>query len=130
MDVLIVEDDADVRRSHSKILERAGFMVTGVDNGLAAFAELQQRTFHTIVCDIKMPFLDGKSFYQQLEETLPTMASRVVFVTGWAGDESTRRFLEETGQPFLRKAVEVAELVNAVQEIAEKRQRLGSRGET
>ena len=120
MDVLIIEDDAQLRRTYTKILERAGFMVAAVDNGLAGFAELQRQTFRTIMCDIQMPYLGGKGFYQQLEEAFPPMASRVVFVTAWAGDEKSRRFLEQTGQPFLRKPVEVAELVNAVREMVEK----------
>ena len=120
MDVLIVEDDPAVRKSHAKILERAGFMVASVDNGLAAFAELQQRPFRVIVCDIKMPFLEGKSLYEQLEENMPDMAGRVVFVTSWVGDEPTRRFLERTGQPFLEKPVELAELVDVVRKTAAK----------
>ncbi len=120
MDVLIVDDDTNVRRAYTKILEREGFMVTAVDSGLAAFTELQQKTFRAIVCDIQMPFLGGESFYQQLEQAFPPMASRVVFATAWAGEENTRRFLEETGQPFLGKPVELAELVDAVRSIVER----------
>lgn len=40
MDVLIVEDDASVSKVYTRVLERTGHMVTSVDNGLAAFAEL------------------------------------------------------------------------------------------
>ncbi len=42
MDVLIVEDRPEVRNAYGKVLERAGYMVKAVDNGLAALAELQQ----------------------------------------------------------------------------------------
>lgn len=45
MDVLVVDDDPDVRHTHVKLLERAGFMVRAVDNGLAAIAELQRHPF-------------------------------------------------------------------------------------
>lgn len=120
-DVLIVDDDTSVRNSLVKILEHAGFMVAAADNGLAAFAELQQRKFRAIVCDIKMPFLGGKQFYQQLEEVFPPMASRVVFVTAWAGDDEVHAFLEQTGQPVLQKPVEFNELINAVRGMVETR---------
>lgn len=58
MDVLIVDDEEDVRRTFTRALERAGYMVTALENGLAAFAELQQRQYRVIVCDVHMPFLD------------------------------------------------------------------------
>lgn len=120
MDVLVVDDDAKVREAHTKVLERAGFMVTAVDNGLAAFAALQEERYRVIVCDIQMPYLEGKNFYQQLEEVLPPMASRVVFVTAWAGEESTRQFLEQSGQPFLEKPADINELIDLVRHIADK----------
>ncbi|NIM48215.1 MAG: response regulator [Gemmatimonadales bacterium] len=120
MDVLVVDDDTKVREAHTKVLERAGFMVTAVDNGLAAFAALQEERYKVIVCDIQMPYLEGKNFYQQLEEVLPTMASRVVFVTAWASEESTRQFLEQSGQPFLEKPADVNELISLVRHIADK----------
>lgn len=119
-DVLIVDDDADALRAHKKVLERAGFTTTCVDNGLDAFAQIEQRTFRAIVCDIRMPFLDGRSFYEQLEESFPHVAGRVVFVSGYASDAQTLEFLEQTGQPVLDKPAELADLVRLVQEMVEK----------
>jgi DNA-binding response OmpR family regulator len=120
MDVLIVDDDVSVRESEKRILERAGFDVETAGNGLAAFAELQQRSFSAMVCDIRMPFLDGKSFYEQVEEFFPDIANRTVFVTGFSSEDDTRQFLESSGQPFLEKPVELVDLVNAVRKMVEK----------
>ena len=41
-DVLVVDDDDATHTTLTKMLERAGFMVTAADNGLAAVAELEQ----------------------------------------------------------------------------------------
>jgi DNA-binding response OmpR family regulator len=114
MDVLIVDDEPQVREVHVKVLERAGFMVKAVDNGLAAFAELQQGSYSVVLCDIEMPFLEGKSLWDELQEHLPDVARRVVFVTGWADEERTRHFLERTGRPYLGKPTDLGELVNVV----------------
>jgi two-component system NtrC family sensor kinase len=114
MDVLIVDDDADVRKSHAKALESAGFMVTAVENGLAAFVEVQETAYRAIICDIRMPFLEGRNFFEELRHLYPEMAKRVVFVTGLASDDSVRRFLGKTGQPVLQKPVEIEELVDTV----------------
>ncbi len=120
MDVLLVDDDVDALRAQRKMLERAGFAVTCVDNGFAAFAQLEQRTFRAIVCDIEMPGLGGRSLFEQLEESFPHMAGRVVFVSGWASEVHTREFLECTGQPILDKPVELADLVRLVQQMVER----------
>ncbi len=117
MDVLIVDDSIEVRTAYGQLLEHAGYMVKTVDNGLAAFAELQEGRYAVILLDILMPFLEGKSFFRQLETDFPKMTKRVIFVTGMAGDEDTREFLERTGQPFLQKPVEADQLVSAVRKM-------------
>lgn len=120
MDVLIIDDDAQVRDVHRRLLERAGYMVTAVDNGLAALAALQEQRFQVIVCDVQMPFLKGQSFYDALADAFPAMRQRVVFVTGWGDDPEVRTFLANTGRPALHKPVEPKELVAMVRRIAER----------
>ena len=117
MDILIVEDRPEVRSAYGKVLERAGYMVKAVDNGLAALAELQQGSYSVILLDILMPFLEGKSFFRQLKADFPDMTKKVLFVTGMSGDSDTRDFLEQTGQPFLKKPVDAKQLVEAVRKI-------------
>jgi CheY-like chemotaxis protein len=118
MDVLIVDDDPEVRDFFKRVLERAGFMVRTADNGLAAFAELQRQAYGAIICDIAMPFLEGRRFYDELKDAHPDQAARVIFVTGQVNDPDVQAFLEDSGQPFLGKPVSVATLVAAVRGVA------------
>lgn len=120
MDVLIVDDDDDVRRTFGKALRRSGYMVMAVDNGLAAFAELQQHHYRAIVCDVHMPFLEGRSFYDELLKDYPEMAQRVVFATGWAEHDEVGPFLKQTGRPVLSKPVDLKNLVETVRAVAER----------
>ena len=119
MDVLIVDDDESVRHAFSRALERAGFMVTAVDNGLAAFAELQEHTYRAIVCDVHMPFLEGRGFYDELMHEHPALIRRVVFATGWAEHDEVGLFLERSGRPVLHKPVDLARLVDVVRRVAD-----------
>jgi len=120
MHVLLVEDDPLVRSSIVRILERGGFTVAAVQNGLAALSELRDRRFAAIVCDLRLPFLRGDDFFQQVEQLFPDMSRRFVFVTGWGHDPQIREFLDKTGQPFLPKPFEANELLAAVQKVAGK----------
>lgn len=120
MDVLIVDDDEAVRKAFTRALERAGFMVTAVDNGLAAFAELQRHQYRAIVCDVHMPFLEGRSFYDEMLKDYPQMAQRVLFATGWGEHDEVGPFLKQTGRPVLHKPVDLKELVQTVRGVAER----------
>lgn len=121
MTVLVVEDDPAVLRSHTKLLEQGGFHVLPALNGMEAFDQLRGSVvIHAILCDVDMPTLNGTGFFEQLEEILPEMAGRVVFVTGHADEPEIRKFLEQTGQPFLGKPTHANQLVDAIRQIVER----------
>ncbi len=121
MSVLVIEDDPSVLRSHMRLLEHGGFAVLPAVNGMEAFEHLRTENVDAILCDVDMPTLNGTGFFEQLEELQPDMASLVVFVTGHADEPKIRRFLEQTGQPFLGKPTQDDELVAAVRRIIQRR---------
>ena len=115
--VLIVDDDRVTCEMLETILVRAGYRATIAENALEAVLELQFRPVDVIVCDVRMPYVEGTDFYAQLTEELPAMARRVVFVTGLT-DGATRTVLQDTGRPYLLKPVDAAELVRLVGTVA------------
>ncbi|MBI4421771.1 MAG: response regulator [Gemmatimonadetes bacterium] len=116
--VLIVEDVQAIREVFTRILRRAGFEVTAVEDGIAALTEIARRDFQAVISDYSMPALGGRGFFEQLEERFPATAARVVFVTAFAEDSQIREFLDQTGQPVLGKPVEISELVEVVRRVA------------
>lgn len=119
MDILIVDDDAAVRRAFQRALERAGYMVNTAENGLAAFAELQQHQYRAVIVDVGMPFLKGDNLFGELRASYPEMARRVIFVTGMVGHDDVKEFLEKSGRPVLAKPVDLKTLVGTVRRVAE-----------
>ncbi len=120
MNVLLIEDDPLVRDSIVKVLERGGFGVTAVPNGLQGLAELRDGRYAAIVCDLRLPFLQGDDFFTQVKDLFPDMVKRMVYVTGLVDDSKAREFLEGTGQPFLGKPFESSELIEMVSKVAGK----------
>ena len=118
MDVLVIEDDADVRATMVKALAAAGYAVTEAENGLAALQHVAQRPFDAIICDLRLPYLPGGAFYEELAGRNPAMAGRVIFVSAIAGDPAVREFLEGTGRPYLQKPYELDELIATVKRVA------------
>ena len=60
--VLIIDDEAAIRRSMGGILENEGFTVTDAASAIEALPLLENDTFDAIFCDIKMPQMDGIEF--------------------------------------------------------------------
>ncbi len=118
MDVLVIEDDPDARAGMKKVLADAGFSVAEADDGLIALRLVEDRRFDAIVCDLRLPYLPGGGFYDELLHRDPQMARRIIFVSAIAHDPAVRQSLDETGQPYLQKPYEVKELIEAVKRVA------------
>lgn len=114
--ILLVEDDQANRAVMARLFERFGHHVTAVRNGIEAFQFVEERDgdLDCIVCDVQMPALGGRGFFEQLEERWPTLAGRCVFVTGDFTRPETREFLDRTGRPVIGKPFDVLELLGAV----------------
>lgn len=112
--VLVVEDDADNRTAITRLLYRFGHRVTACANGVEAMGVLELGSVDCIISDLRMPALGGRNLYEQVEEQMPNLARRFVFVTGDYTAPESRGFLERTGQPVVAKPYEVAEILAAV----------------
>jgi CheY-like chemotaxis protein len=95
----------------------AGFSVTLASDGIEALERLEERPYDLIVCDLKMPRLDGTAFYRQLETDHAALARRVLFVTGDVAGTDAERFLEETGCRWLPKPFRLKDLLRVAGEM-------------
>jgi CheY-like chemotaxis protein len=112
--VLLVEDDDSNRTVIMKLLVRLGLKVTGVTNGLQAYDVLKGGEVDCIISDLRLPYVGGRTLFEQVEQNMPHLASRFVFVTGDYTNPESRKFLDQTGQPVIAKPYEVEALLGAV----------------
>jgi two-component system, cell cycle response regulator CpdR len=80
--ILLAEDDESMRLYLGRALERSGYKVVSVDNGLAALPLLESEPFDLLLTDIVMPEMDGIELAQKAAEISPEI--RVMFITGFA----------------------------------------------
>lgn len=115
--ILLVDDEAGIRRSVSRFLGRYGFQVTDVGSGQAAMTALGAGLYDAIISDLRMPGLSGEQFYAQVREHFPHMAQHMMFTSGDVSEDATRRFLSDCGCPALQKPYELAELVQVLRSL-------------
>ncbi|MFI5179729.1 MAG: ATP-binding protein, partial [Vicinamibacterales bacterium] len=80
--ILIVEDETQLANAVADALRDAGYLVSHAADGEEALAKIAEQAIDLVICDLKMPRLDGKAFYRELSAAAPALARRVIFVTG------------------------------------------------
>ncbi len=113
--ILVVDDDADIRRVLRRLLERAGHQVTEAESAASALESvLGSDAPDAVVSDVVMPGRSGLAFYTDLIERAPHLRNRVVFLTGAAHDRVVHDRIEELGVPLLAKLGDLQLVVDAV----------------
>ncbi|HUF91747.1 MAG TPA: PAS domain S-box protein [Candidatus Limnocylindria bacterium] len=115
---LVVDDEVEVTRILSEILRNDGHEVTTALNGVDALASLQTGSYDVVLCDIRMPRLDGPGLYAAVRQADPALAARFVFLTGDTLNHVTAEFLERTGAPSVRKPFTVRDIRDALARVA------------
>jgi two-component system, cell cycle sensor histidine kinase and response regulator CckA len=116
MTALVVEDEPALATAVSEALADAGFSVDRASDGEEGLSRLTQGTYDLIVCDLKMPRIDGMQFYRAIAAATPSLARRVIFVTGAVAGTDAERFLEETGCRWLAKPFRLGDLLRAARD--------------
>jgi len=114
--VLVVEDEAKLASAVVDALRDAEYVVEHARDGEEALELIRAHAFDVVICDLKMPRLDGKAFYRALEDAAPELARRVIFVTGEVAGTDADEFLEETGCRWLAKPFRLGDLLRTVRE--------------
>lgn len=114
-EVLIVEDDAAIRRLVTMVLKRESFVVDVAVDGVEAVLKLGMREYDVIVLDLMMPNLDGFTFLEQLDANRPEFLRKII-VTSAASPAVIRARLIKEPFRLLTKPFELQDLVVAVRD--------------
>jgi CheY-like chemotaxis protein len=80
-------------------------------------AELAQRDYDVIICDVSLPELDGPGLYRGVAAVAPHLLPRFIFITGhdvMAGEEN----LAQVAAPLLHKPFEINALQQAIRRVS------------
>ncbi len=100
--ILVVDDEPMVASAVQRLL--SGHEVSGVTDPRHALARIQAgERWDAILCDLMMPSMSGMEFQARLQQTAPSLAARLVFMTGGAFTSRAAEFLERSRQPYLEK---------------------------
>ncbi|HEV2314337.1 MAG TPA: ATP-binding protein [Candidatus Acidoferrales bacterium] len=124
--VLVVEDEPTVAQLISDVLCEEGHKVEAVFDSQEGLTRLARAHYDLIICDLRMPRLDGPAFYDALVRTQSPACDRILFITGDTLGPHTVEFFNLRWLPFLAKPFLVEELKLAANRILAGRTRTTS----
>lgn len=115
--LLVIDDDAMVRRSLARLLRRK-FVVTELEDAETALDLLDQgRTFDAILCDLNLNGMSGRSFVMTLEAMNDLHARRTIVLSGTTREGLDDTFLEILGPRFVEKPATAGDIEVVLAEI-------------
>ncbi len=116
--LLIVDDEEPIRLALRRYFERSGWQVDEAADGKQAIAHLSlpgaAAKYDLVLCDVRMPGLDGVAVHAWVREKLPALLPRLVMATGDVSSDGAANFLAGLTTPVLEKPFELAEVAALV----------------
>jgi len=122
--ILIIEDDEEMRSLLKELLEDEGFETQCASNGADALREIVKKPFDLIVTDIEMPGLTGLDILPEMKRLRPEAS--IIVMTSFASEEVYRRSLEKGAGGYLEKPIHIEKLKALIHEMLSAKQ--GMRG--
>jgi len=101
--ILIVDDEPEILDMLGEILSSNGHEADVATDGQQGVERALSDTYDLILCDMRMPVLDGPGLYTALQRERPDMAERVAFITGDTLSAEIQSFLKDTTALYLEK---------------------------
>jgi len=101
--VLLVDDEAGLRRVLERFLERNGYRVLSAGTAETAYELLNSEEADALLLDIHLPTMSGLALYLAIIHRWPRLDGRIAIMTGDAEAEEVRTWLEHHRCVVLRK---------------------------
>jgi len=113
--ILVVEDNGDIRDNICEILSLANYKVLAAADGKAGAVLAIKHKPDLVICDIMMPVLDGFGLLQLLQQNKETRNTAFIFLTAKAEKAEIRKGMEKGADDYITKPFDATELLQAVE---------------
>jgi DNA-binding NtrC family response regulator len=105
--ILVVEDEELICDCLGTLLELEGYNPVLTHNGAQALEKFRENPFEIVLCDIRMPVMDGIELLKQLKVLAPL--TKVIFMSGYS-DVNREKALEMGAADFIRKPFDFSDV--------------------
>lgn len=126
--ILVIDDEPSIRSVVKEILETEGWQVQECSNGVEALDKIKKEKYDILLCDIKMPKLNGEELFQKVTElNYPT----AFIVMSAHGDIDTAvKFMKAGAFDYLQKPFTIDKLINSCRNALNRNQIIEQKNKT
>ncbi|MCW5213284.1 sigma-54-dependent Fis family transcriptional regulator [Desulfobulbus sp. TB] len=118
--VLVVDDEENMRHMLSVLLTEEGYQVETAANGQEAINLLKSRSFHFILCDIRMPTMDGLTFLEAAQSL--EHGATVIMMSAFGSVDTAIEAMKQGAYDFISKPFKTDEVVLVLKKAEEREQ--------
>ena len=115
--ILIVDDDAELRKTVSDVLNAAGYSTDMAASGNEALERVLAEKYDIAILDMMMPGRDGMDVLMELRRIRPSI--RVIMITAFATVENAVMAIKKGAHDYIAKPFKIVELINTVKRTVE-----------
>lgn len=128
--ILIVEDDKNIRESLQDIFELSGYQVYTASNGRLGYEAIMTNCPDIVVCDVDMPELDGFELLLAINQRMKdTLAPPFLFLTAKVEPQFLRQGMNLGADDYIFKPFDHLDVINSVRLRLDKREKLLKSGD-
>ncbi len=120
--ILIIEDEASIRRVLAKILseESDTYTVEDAEDGISGYEKIKNTDYDLVLCDIKMPKMDGVELLEAVKKIKPEIP--IVMISGHGDMETAIQTMRLGAFDYISKPPDLNRLLNTVRNALDKKQ--------
>ncbi|HHE65269.1 MAG TPA: sigma-54-dependent Fis family transcriptional regulator [Bacteroidetes bacterium] len=119
MKILIIDDEKNIRRTLTDILQDEGYQVVSSENGEHGLSILSKELIDLVLLDVKLPGMDGIEVLEKIKESYPNLD--VIMISGHSTIKIAVQAVKMGAYDFLEKPLSLHKIVIIIKHIAEKR---------
>ena len=116
--ILIIDDEKAIRKTLSEILSYEGYKIEEAGDGEEGLRRFRDKTFDVVLCDIKMPKLDGIEFLEKVRESNPDVP--VIMISGHGNIDTAVEAVKKGAYDYIAKPPDLNRLLITIRNAMDK----------
>jgi two-component system nitrogen regulation response regulator NtrX len=117
-DILIIDDEKAIRKTLTEILSFEGYKIDEAADGEEGLKKFRDKTYDVVLCDIKMPKLDGIEFLQKAGETNPDIP--IIMISGHGNIDTAVEAVKKGAYDYISKPPDLNRLLITIRNAMDK----------
>src|SRR5687767_12439135 len=117
-DILIIDDEKAIRKTLTEILSFEGYKIEEAADGEEGLKKFKEKNYDVVLCDIKMPKLDGIEFLQKAGEINPDIP--IIMISGHGNIETAVEAVKKGAYDYISKPPDLNRLLITIRNAMDK----------